>query len=346
MNFNGEMNFNFDSNQLWQPEFPDDFPPPPQLQPQGPIKARSSATPYTDATNCKKSPTHIKRPMNAFMVWSQQKRRKICENQPDMHNAEISKRLGAQWRQLTDEQKRPFVEEAERLRLLHQQEYPGYKYRPRKKPKKMSDGLVPSLAQQQAQEKANKKNKTDQFGLNEPNWQQPPVFHDQFARPPPFFPSARLENEQMVEDWPAKRRKSPPEALQLEISQSNHQSFDFPQPNGQIPLSASSTSSSELSQRFQVSPPHSGNSQSPESGVYCNEYSVMNHGPPAYGNSPPNQMNQWDETPGYPADFHAFYQPQPYGQYYGQQHNTPIENQWSNFPPQFTASQGHNMPHN
>uniref|UniRef100_A0A0N5AXH9 HMG box domain-containing protein n=1 Tax=Syphacia muris TaxID=451379 RepID=A0A0N5AXH9_9BILA len=101
--------------------------------------AKNSVTPYTDATNCKKSSNHIKRPMNAFMVWSQLERRKICEHQPDMHNAEISKQLGKRWKQLTEEEKKPFVQEAERLRVMHMREYPDYKYKPRKKPKKSSD---------------------------------------------------------------------------------------------------------------------------------------------------------------------------------------------------------------
>lgn len=71
--------------------------------------------------------------MNAFMVWSQIERRKICEQTPDMHNAEISKNLGRVWKTLNDEERQPFIDEAERLRQLHMREYPDYKYRPRKK---------------------------------------------------------------------------------------------------------------------------------------------------------------------------------------------------------------------
>ncbi|XP_077265289.1 uncharacterized protein LOC143899149 [Temnothorax americanus] len=98
---------------------------------------KDSPTPYSDATQTKKnSPNRIKRPMNAFMVWSQIERRKICEVQPDMHNAEISKKLGKKWKQLSEEDKKPYKEEAERLRDFHAAEYPNYKYRPRKKTSK------------------------------------------------------------------------------------------------------------------------------------------------------------------------------------------------------------------
>ncbi len=95
----------------------------------------ASSTPYSDATRCKKVTQHVKRPMNAFMVWSQIERRKISEVAPDMHNAEISKRLGKRWKLLSEPERQPYIEEAERLRLLHMQEYPDYKYRPRKKAK-------------------------------------------------------------------------------------------------------------------------------------------------------------------------------------------------------------------
>lgn len=75
----------------------------------------------------------IKRPMNAFMVWSSVERKKLALKEPRLHNTELSKRLGMMWKSMSDNDKLPFRKEAEKLKAKLMDEHPDYKYRPRRR---------------------------------------------------------------------------------------------------------------------------------------------------------------------------------------------------------------------
>ncbi|CAL8365405.1 unnamed protein product [Lota lota] len=85
-------------------------------------------TPYS-----KDKKGNIKRPMNAFMVWARIHRQALSKVNPQATNADISIQLGNEWSRLSEEQKIPYYEEAQRLKYVHQQQFPGWIYQPQKK---------------------------------------------------------------------------------------------------------------------------------------------------------------------------------------------------------------------
>ncbi|KAF9264535.1 hypothetical protein L218DRAFT_862558, partial [Marasmius fiardii PR-910] len=63
-------------------------------------------------TKAKKDTKTTKRPLSAYMLFSQDWRERIKEENPEASFGEIGKLLGAKWRALDDDEKKPYTDQA------------------------------------------------------------------------------------------------------------------------------------------------------------------------------------------------------------------------------------------
>mmetsp|Transcript_12390 Transcript_12390/g.13708 ORF Transcript_12390/g.13708 Transcript_12390/m.13708 type:complete len:229 (+) Transcript_12390:802-1488(+) len=79
----------------------------------------------------------VKRPTNSFLLYSNKHRPLIHQQFPALSNAEVSKRLGQSWKELSEDEKAPFKEKAARIKAKFDEDHPDYKFTKRaRKPKK------------------------------------------------------------------------------------------------------------------------------------------------------------------------------------------------------------------
>jgi len=73
-------------------------------------------------TKGKKNPNAPKRPLSAYMFFSQDWRERIKNENPEAGFGEIGKLLGAKWKEMDDEDKKPYAEQAAADKLRAERE--------------------------------------------------------------------------------------------------------------------------------------------------------------------------------------------------------------------------------
>ncbi|KAF9463329.1 high mobility group box domain-containing protein [Collybia nuda] len=74
----------------------------------------------------KKDPNAPKRALSAYMFFSQDWRERIKTENPDAGFGEVGKLLGAKWKELDDEEKKPYIEQAARDKTRAEEEKASY----------------------------------------------------------------------------------------------------------------------------------------------------------------------------------------------------------------------------
>ncbi|CCM06318.1 uncharacterized protein FIBRA_08570 [Fibroporia radiculosa] len=77
-----------------------------------------------------KEPGHIPRPPNAFVLYRAEQARLLKERPIENDQRKISEIVGAAWKSLDEEGKKPWRDHADFLKRMHALQHPNYRYRP------------------------------------------------------------------------------------------------------------------------------------------------------------------------------------------------------------------------
>ncbi|GAA5862053.1 hypothetical protein JCM3774_006153 [Rhodotorula dairenensis] len=108
-----------------------------------PKEGKTRSGKATAAAKPKKDPNAPKRPLSAYMLFSQDKRAEVKEEKPDVSFGEIGKILGAKWKEADENERKPYEDKAaaekvryEKEKAAYDAENPDASSKPKKKPAK------------------------------------------------------------------------------------------------------------------------------------------------------------------------------------------------------------------
>jgi len=78
----------------------------------------------------------VKRPMNSFLLYSNEVRPFLQQKYKDRSNAQISKIIGEQWHTMSTDKKRKYVQKAEKIKEEFTREHPDFVYTKKKRRKR------------------------------------------------------------------------------------------------------------------------------------------------------------------------------------------------------------------
>lgn len=92
-------------------------------------KTKSSTATQKRTTKSKKDPAAPKRPLSAYMFFSQDHRERVKAANPDAGFGDIGRLLGARWKEMSDAEKKPYLDMANRDKARAEAEKAAYNKR-------------------------------------------------------------------------------------------------------------------------------------------------------------------------------------------------------------------------